>query len=204
MSETAQPSSSTGSSQEHAVASKKIDTKNLTIYVAVVGLFAAIGLAVLLNYLGTLPLSEVYPGLSFLPRKGAPVTPGALENARVAEVKVVGDQKIFEPGLTTASTGKLVEQYTVFYTLRGKVTKVEDVGGGKYNLLISAFDGSQTYTLTGIGGDGILFKANKPLNWRDLKVGSDLFMEINVNSGKGEGAKPQIIIGQIQVTAAAP
>lgn len=202
MSETAQSSSSTGSPQEHSISSKKINTKNLTIYVAVAGLFAAIGLAVLLNYLGTLPLSEVYPGLSFLPRRGEAVMPGVLENAKLAETnQVTVGGTSFLPGLTTASSGKLVEGYTIFYTLKGKVQKVE-LNGGKYDITVGAFDGSQTYKMNGLSGEGVLKKANKDLAWKDLKAGSDVIVEINVNSPKEEGGQPSVLVAQIQVVAA--
>lgn len=187
------------SPQEQTLAKKGISAKNLTIYTAVGGVTVALLLAVLLNYFGVVPVSDVYPGLSFLPKKGTPVT-GVLENAKTADLAPAGSGPIFAPGLTQASIGKLVDNYTVLYTLRGKVTKVESLGGGKYDVTVSAFDGSQTYKMDGVGGDGILKQANKPIDWKDLKEGSDVIVQLNVNSVK-DSDKPQVVVAQIQVVA---
>src|SRR3990167_9517255 len=167
--------------QEQSLPNKNPVGENLTVKAAVGGVAIALLGLLTLNYFGIVPLNEVYPALSFLPRKGSSVKvpAGTLENAKTTNPAPVGGA-IFTPGLTTASSGKLVENYTIFYTLKGKVQKVE-LNGGKYDVTVGAFDGSQTYKMNGLSGDGILKKANKPLDWKDLKEGSDVIVEINVN-----------------------
>lgn len=175
--------------------------QNLIVKAAVGGVAIALVGLLILNYLGIVPLNEVYPALSFLPRKGATKAPaGTLENARTTNPAPLGGA-VFTPGLTTASSGKLVEGYTIFYTLKGKVQKVE-LNGGKYDITVGAFDGSQTYKMNGLSGEGVLKKANKDLAWKDLKAGSDVIVEINVNSPKEEGGQPSVLVAQIQVVAA--
>ena len=184
---------------EQSLPNKSLGGQNLTVKAAVGGVLIALFSLLALNYYGVVPLNEVYPALSFLPRKGAPGAPaGTLENARTTHPAPSGGA-IFTPGLTAASSGKLVDNYTILYTLKGKVTKVE-LNGGKYDVTVGAFDGSQTYKMEGLSGEGILKKANKPIDWSELKEGSDVIVEINVNLVKGAD-KPTVLVAQIQVVA---
>ncbi|MDO8452585.1 MAG: hypothetical protein Q7S79_02430 [bacterium] len=179
---------------------KNPGASNLVVKAAVGGVAIALLGLLTLNYFGILPLNEVYPGLSFLPRKGASKAPaGTLENARTSNPVPLGGM-IFTPGLTAASSGKLVDNYTILYTLKGKVQKVEQ-NGGKYDVTVGAFDGSQTYKMNGLSGEGILKKMNKPLDWKDLKAGSDVIVELNVNSPKTIDGQPTVLVAQIQVVA---
>lgn len=185
---------------EQSLPNKSLGGQNLTVKAAVGGVGIALLGLLILNYLGIVPLNEVYPALSFLPRKGAAKAPaGTLENAKTTNPAPLGGT-IFTPGLTTASSGKLVDNYTILYTLKGKVTKVE-LNGGKYDITVGAIDGSQTYKMNGLSGDGILKKANKPLDWKDLKAGSDVIVQLNVNSPKEADGAPSVLVAQIQITA---
>lgn len=97
--------------------------------------------------------------------------------------------------------GPLVSSFTVSYTLVGKVTNITPAKtAGKYTIEITSRNGAQKYTMTDIGGEGILTTTNKTkkISWEELKPGDDVIVDLSVSPDKETG-KSTVFIGQIAV-----